>query len=114
MLAACGGSGSPTFTVTKAMSDVTITRCGELSSGDPVAEIKVTNHSSFEADYVTIVTFSSGVVTTLSGPGFERGVSPDKSVVDQVISTTTLPTGSKVSCKISSVRRTPTTVTTTS
>jgi hypothetical protein len=113
ILTACGTGGPPPFSVTNATADVAITHCGENSSGDAVAEIKVTNHSSAEADYVTTVAFSSGHSTAKSGPGFERGVGPGTSVVDQVISTTILPPRTKITCKVSSVRRTPSTVTTT-
>jgi hypothetical protein len=99
--------------VTKAKTDVKITHCGATSSGYAVAAITVTNHASFEADYVTIITFSINGMTTKSGPGFERGVAPDRTVTDQVISPRTVAHGSTIICKVSTVSRTPSTVTTT-
>jgi hypothetical protein len=112
-LASCGTSGAPPFVVTNAKTDVKITHCGATSNGYAVAAITVTNHASFDADYVTTITFSIDGMTAKSGPGFERGVAPGGTVADQVISPDTVSPGSKIICKVSTVSRTPSTVTTT-
>jgi hypothetical protein len=109
--ASCGGGAAP-FVVTNARADVSITHCGVMSDGDGVAGFTVTNHSSVESDYVTTISFSTGGSRVPSGPGFERGVAAGRSVKDQVVSTQAVGVNAMVRCTVSSVRRTPSTVTT--
>jgi hypothetical protein len=111
-LCSCGG-GVPAFNLTSAKTDVAITHCDVMSDGAAVAQFVVTNHSAAEADYVTTVRFTIGHVAALSGPGFERGVAPGKSVSDQVVSTRPFAAGSKVRCNVFRVTRSPSTITTT-
>jgi hypothetical protein len=112
ILAACGGGGAPPFRISNAARDVTISHCYVGPDGFAVAQIVVTNRSSYESDYVTTVAFRANGSRSLSGPGFERGVAPGKSVPDQVQGTMALSAHASVSCTVSSVRQTPTTVTT--
>jgi hypothetical protein len=113
VLTACGSGGPPAFSISQAKGDVAVTGCIRNPDGFAVAQIKVTNHSSFEADYVTTVDFSINGSSTKSGPGFERGVGAGRSVPDQVVSTAAVASGSTVKCVVASVTRTPSTVTTT-
>jgi hypothetical protein len=112
-LGACGSSGPAPFVVVHPTGDVGITGCGLDSGGFAVAQIRVTNHSSSTADYEVTVAFTAGGLTSPSGPGFVGGVSAGKSAPGQVVGTKTLPAHSSVTCKLVTVRRTPSTAPTT-
>lgn len=112
-LSACGSSGPPPFQVVHATGDVAVTQCDLDSARLEVAQIKVTNHSSFTADYEVIVSFTAAGATTLSGPGFVGGVASGQSAPGQVVGTAALPARATVTCKVSTVRRTPSTSPTT-
>jgi hypothetical protein len=95
------------------MGDVAISHCSVDQGGIALAQIEVTNHSSSPADYVVTVTFTSAGTKSESGPGFVRGVAPGATAPDQVSGTKSLPVHAGVTCKVATVRRTPSTITST-
>lgn len=109
-LAGCGSSGPPKFTVANATSDIKITSCTVNGGGRAVADFKVTNHSSYPADYVTTIDIMAGGRAIPSVPGIDGGVGAGKSVVGQATGTTAVASGTKITCAVSAVRRTPSNV----
>ena len=104
-LTACGASAPSPFKVEAAPGDVTITSCLLSTSALPVAQIRVTNHTSYRADYTTSVDFTIGSTVMSSVPHSTGGVASGRSVKDYVTGTQSVAPGSRLTCKIASVKR---------